>query len=108
MWLFIAMLCVIMMFLLNLAINKAGAFEKEKDELNARICELAGQLRDITQENAELRKLRMQEVHNNTVLVNKNRELQAFKYAIEDIVNGNRTAEEKMDKIIELLDRKIR
>ncbi len=48
---------------------------KVYDELNARNVELARQVRDLSEENNQLRDLRRQEVHNNTTLVNRNREL---------------------------------
>lgn len=42
---------------------------KDYDELNARNVELARQVRDLSEENNQLRDLRVQEVHNNTVLI---------------------------------------
>ncbi len=48
---------------------------KVYDELNARNVELARQVRDLSEENNQLRDLRRQEVHNNTTSVNRNRAL---------------------------------
>ena len=47
----------------------------EYDRVNARNVELARQVRDLSEENNQLRDLRVQEVHNNTVLLEKNTEL---------------------------------
>jgi len=48
---------------------------REYDKLSARNVELARQVRDLSNENKELKTLRRQAIHNNTILVNKNREL---------------------------------
>ncbi len=48
---------------------------KVYDELNVRNVELARQVRDLSEENNQLRDLRRQEVHNNTTSVNRNRAL---------------------------------
>lgn len=47
----------------------------EIDELEKRKIELARQVRDLSKENKELKTLRRQAVHNNTILVDENREL---------------------------------
>lgn len=46
------------------------------DESNSRNIELARQLRDLSLENKELKELRRQAVHNNTILVKENMKLQ--------------------------------
>lgn len=43
----------------------------EIDESNSRNVELARQVRDLSFENKQLKDLRKQEVHNNTILLNK-------------------------------------
>lgn len=48
---------------------------REYDKLSARNVELARQVRDLSNENKELKTLRRQAIHNNTILVDKNREL---------------------------------
>lgn len=58
---------------------------------------------DLEKEIEELKRLRCQEVHNNTVLLNKNRELKGFMEEIKDIVSSSKTLPEKEDKLKELL-----
>lgn len=48
----------------------------EIDESNSRNVELARQVRDLSFENRQLKDLRKQEVHNNTILVKENMKLQ--------------------------------
>lgn len=48
----------------------------EIDESNSRNVELARQVRDLSFENKQLKDLRKQEVHNNTILVKENMKLQ--------------------------------
>ena len=48
----------------------------EIDDLNSRNVELARQVRDLSFENKQLKDLRKQEVHNNTILVKENMKLQ--------------------------------
>ena len=48
----------------------------EIDESNSRNAELARQVRDLSFENKQLKVLRKQEVHNNTILVKENMKLQ--------------------------------
>lgn len=62
---------------------------KDYDELNARIVELARQVRDLSEENNQLRDLRVQEVHNNTVLLEKNTELTKILSNIKELSESN-------------------
>lgn len=50
--------------------------QTEIDESNSRNVELARQVRDLSFENKQLKDLRKQEVHNNTILVKENMKLQ--------------------------------
>lgn len=50
--------------------------ETKIDDLNSRNVELARQVRDLSFENKQLKDLRKQEVHNNTILVKENMKLQ--------------------------------
>ena len=58
----------------------------EIDESNSRNVELARQVRDLSLENKELRELRKQEVHNNTIVVKKDIELQSLLKEVADRV----------------------
>lgn len=62
---------------------------KDYDELNARNVELARQVRDLSEENNQLRDLRVQEVHNNTVLLEKNTELTKILSNIKELSESN-------------------
>lgn len=46
---------------------------REYDKLSARNVELARQVRELSNENKELKILRRQALHNNTILINKNK-----------------------------------
>lgn len=50
--------------------------ETKIDESNSRNVELARQVRDLSFENKQIKDLRKQEVHNNTILVKENMKLQ--------------------------------
>lgn len=50
--------------------------ETKIDESNSRNVELARQVRNLSFENEQLKNLRKQEVHNNTILVKENMKLQ--------------------------------
>ncbi len=62
---------------------------KDYDELNARNVELARQVRDLSEENNQLRDLRVQEVHNNAVLLEKNTELTKILSNIKELSESN-------------------
>lgn len=62
---------------------------KDYDELNVRNVELARQVRDLSEENNQLRDLRVQEVHNNTVLLEKNTELTKILSNIKELSESN-------------------
>lgn len=78
---------------------------KDYDELNARNVELARQVRDLSEENNQLRDLRVQEVHNNTVLLEKNTELTKILSNIKELSESNNygKAEIILAKIKELV-----
>lgn len=54
------------------------------DKLNSRNVDLARQVRDLSLENKELRQLRKQEVHNNTVLLSENTKMQKLLKEVAD------------------------
>ena len=66
---------VILLGLISLMYYKE-ALETKIDESNSRNVELARQVRDLSFENKQLKELRKQEVHNNTILVKENMKLQ--------------------------------
>lgn len=69
--------------------KKYVLLRKDYDELNARNVELARQVRDLSEENNQLRDLRVQEVHNNTVLLEKNTELTKILSNIKELSESN-------------------
>lgn len=96
MWIFIAILVIIVLYMIVLSASKTSELEEEKYKVDRNITKMV-------QENEELRALREQEIHNNTILLNKNKELQGRIYQIEDIINGKRIDTEARAKIKELL-----
>lgn len=66
---------VILLGLISLMYYKE-TLETKIDESNSRNVELARQVRDLSFENEQLKNLRKQEVHNNTILVKENMKLQ--------------------------------
>lgn len=58
--------------------------QTEIDESNSRNVELARQVRDLSFENKQLKDLRKQEVHNNTILVKENTKLQKLLKDVAD------------------------
>lgn len=56
----------------------------EIDKSNSRNVELARQVRDLSFENEQLKNLRKQEVHNNTILVKENTKLQKLLKDVAD------------------------
>lgn len=56
----------------------------EIDKSNSRNVELARQVRDLSFENKQLKDLRKQEVHNNTILVKENTKLQKLLKDVAD------------------------
>lgn len=60
---------------------------------------------NLRKENKELKRLRQQEVHNNTVLLNKNRELIKTITEAHDIIFSKKTLPDKEDKLKELLSK---
>ena len=66
---------VILLGLISLMYYKE-TLETKIDESNSRNVELARQVRDLSFENKQLKELRKQEVHNNTILDKENMKLQ--------------------------------
>lgn len=66
---------VILLGLISLMYYKE-TLETKIDESNSRNVVLARQVRDLSFENKQLKDLRKQEVHNNTILVKENMKLQ--------------------------------
>ena len=68
---------IIIILILPLLLTSILDKKKTKiDESNSRNVELARQVRDLSFENKQLKDLRKQEVHNNTILVKENMKLQ--------------------------------
>lgn len=78
------------------------------DKLNARNVELARQVRELSIDNKELRELRKEAVHNNTILAEKNNNLIKTNKAIFELATSNTYGNEKiiLAKIKELADPK--
>lgn len=64
----------------------------------------------LTFEYKELRELRKQEVHNNTILINENRELREKLNSIEKLATSNTYGNDKaiLDKLKEVIRRKTK
>ena len=78
---------------------------KEIDELNARIVELARQVKKLTRENKEQKQITLQELRNNTeILKQNNKNIELIK-RITNLVNSNKYNNEKavLEKIKELI-----
>lgn len=99
----IVILIIAILELLVWTVIRVGTLSEEKLKYNRSINRLRKEIEEVYAENNELRNLKTQEVHNNLVLIDKNRKLQAFKYEVENIINGERTLEDKLIKIKELL-----
>lgn len=93
MWIFVAILVIIILYLIVLASGRADELQREIDETDDEIEKLS--------KNYEERLER--EIHNNIVIVEKNRKLQEKIYQIEDLILGQRTDSEVREKIKELL-----
>ena len=59
--------------------------KKKYDKAERRNVELARLLRETCKDNKELKQLRLQEVHNNTILVNKTRRLEQVVNRFEEL-----------------------
>ncbi len=79
--------------------------KREVDKLNARNVELARQLRDVKQENKELKEIRKTEVRNNTLILKVNTAQSKLINEIEKELSSNAYGNEKakIDKIKELV-----
>lgn len=77
----------------------------EIDESNSRNVKLARQVRDLSFENKQLKDLRKQEVHNNTILVKENMKLQDLLKDVADRIIACPVDSEKivLNKIKELV-----
>lgn len=93
MWIFVAILIAIVLYLIVLSAGKADELQSEIDEVDDEIEKLSKNYQEQIQTAT----------HNNVVLIEKNKELQGFKYQIEDLVTGQRTDSEVRAKIKELL-----
>lgn len=69
----------------------------EIDESNSRNVELARQVRDLSFENKQLKDLRKQEVHNNTILVKENMKLQDL---LKDVADRTISCPVNSEKIV--------
>lgn len=80
-------------------------FLKKIDELEERSVELARQVKELSDENKELKDLRIILTHNNTKLINKNRELNVVIENISKLSEINTYGNEKviLSKIKELV-----
>lgn len=79
--------------------------KREADKLNARNVELARQLRDVKQENKELKEIRKTEVRNNILILKVNTAQSKLINEIEKELSSNAYGNEKakIDKIKELV-----
>lgn len=93
MWILVAILIAIVLYLIVLASGKADELQSEIDEADDEIEKLSKNYQEQIQTA----------VNNNTILINKNRNLQGIIYQIEDLVTGQRTDREVRAKIKELL-----
>ena len=96
MWIFVAILIVIVLYLIVLASGKADELQSEIDEADDEIEKLSKNYQEQIQTAT----------HNNVVLIEKNKELQNFRTDVENIIFGKRTAEEKKKKIESLFSDK--
>lgn len=60
---------------------------------------------ELAKENSDLKQLRRQEVHNNTILLEKNRKLTKTITKAHDIIFGKKTLPDKEDELKELLSK---
>lgn len=74
---------VILLGLISLMYYKE-TLETKIDESNSRNVELARQVRDLSFENKQLKDLRKQDVHNNTILTKENTKLQKLLKDVAD------------------------
>lgn len=95
---------VILLGLISLMFYKE-TLETKIDESNSRNVELARQVRDLSFENEQLKNLRKQEVHNNTILVKENMKLQDLLKDVADRTIACPVGSEKivLNKIKELV-----
>lgn len=89
MWIFVAILIVIVLYLIVLASGRAEKLQNEKSKVDDEIEKLSKNYQEQIQTAT----------HNNIVLLEKNKKLTMLKLEIESIVFGKRTAEEKIEKI---------
>ena len=93
MWIFVAILIVIVLYLIVLASGRADELQNEINEVDDEIEKLSSNYKEQIQTAT----------HNNIVLLEKNKELQSFKYQVEDLILGQREDSEVRAKIKELL-----
>ena len=80
--------------------------KKKYDKAERRNVELARLLRETCKDNKELKQLRLQEVHNNTILVNKTRRLEQVVNRFEELSKEKHfnSAENLINKMKSILD----
>lgn len=61
-------------------------------------------INEIQEHNEELLEKTEEQSHNHTVIIEEDRKIRSLLIAIENIIFGKRTAEEKVNKIKELLN----
>lgn len=96
MWIFVAILIVIVLYLIVLASGRADELQNEINEVDDEIEKLSIYYKEQMQTA----------IHNNIILLEKNKELQNFRTDVENIIYGKRTAEEKIEKIESLFSDK--
>lgn len=96
MWIFVAILIAIVLYLIVLSAGKADELQSEINEVDDEIEKLSRNYKEQIQTAT----------HNNIVLLEKNKELQNFRTDVENIIFGKRTAEEKIEKIESLFSDK--
>ncbi len=60
-------------------------------------------IKELTTKNKKLNELRIQDIHNNTIVLEEDRKIRSILTAVENVTFGNRVDKEKVSKIKELL-----
>ena len=96
MWMLFMLLCFLALYLIIRASGRVEDLEYEMYEANDEIEKLSRNYKEQMQTA----------IHNNIILLEKNKELQNFRTDVENLIFGKRTAEEKIEKIELLLSDK--
>ena len=96
MWIAVLVLIIIVLYLIKISCENVDKMKEADNETENSIA-------DLMKRNNELQKEHLIDIHNNMVLINKNKENTEKLIAIENIIIGKRTDEEKVKKIKELL-----